>query len=77
MGFFGGQIDNELDSFLSDCKRTSGQHTIAFVSSKLLGAGKAVKKVMGKLEAQGCFVKDFRVFSDYDTAKDYALKLEV
>ncbi len=73
LGFFGGKIDDQLGEFLKHCKRTSGQKAVAVVNSKLFGTGKSAKKVMEKLEEQGCVVKDFRVFKGYKPSKQYAL----
>ncbi len=71
LGLLGGKIDDGIEGFLKQCKRTVGKDVVAFVNSKLIGSAKAVKVLMSKLEKMGCIVKDFRQFADKESAEKY------
>ncbi|MFO7819753.1 MAG: hypothetical protein R6V17_05885 [Halanaerobacter sp.] len=77
LGLFGGKIDNGIAEFLKDCKGTTGQKSIAFVNSGLLGSSKSLKKLMKKLEQQGCMVYDFRSFKNKEAAKRYGSEINL
>lgn len=74
-GFFKGKIAGDLRSFLKDCKRTGGQEAIAFVTPKWFGTNKAMKKVMGELESQGCIVKNFKSLKNEKQAVEFGKTL--
>ncbi|TDX59140.1 hypothetical protein [Orenia marismortui] len=72
LGLFGGNLDPKVDMFLQNIKRAVGQEVIAFVQERFFGRSKALKTLMGKLESEGCIVKDFRELKDKESAKRYA-----
>jgi len=70
-GIFRGKIPSDLSKFLKDCKRTTGQEAMAFVTPRFFATNKALKKVMGELEKLGCIVKDFRTIKNEKEAKEF------
>jgi menaquinone-dependent protoporphyrinogen IX oxidase len=70
-GIFRGKIPSNLSKFLKDCKRTTGQEAMAFVTPRFFATNKALKKVMGELEKLGCIVKDFRALKNEKKAKEF------
>lgn len=70
-GIFRGKIPSDLSGFLNECKRTVGQDTMAFVTPRFFATNKALKKVMGELEKQGCIVKDFRSIKNEKEAEEF------
>ncbi len=70
-GIFRGKIPSDLSKFLKDCKRTTGQDAMAFVTPRFFATNKALKKVMGELEKLGCIVKDFRTLKNEKQAKEF------
>lgn len=71
LGFFKGKIADDLAPFLKNCKRTGGQEAVAFVSPRLFGTTKALKKVMAELEKLGCIVKNFTSLKNYNQALEF------
>jgi len=76
LGFFKGKIADDLSPFLKNCKRTGGQETVAFVTPRLFGTTKALKKVMGEMEKLGCIVKDFTSIKNYNQAVEFGESVE-
>jgi hypothetical protein len=77
LGIFKGKIDNSLNKFLADCKRTVGQETYAFVKPRFFATNKALKSVMAALEAQGCIVKNFKALSDHSSAVEFGKSIKI
>ncbi|AZR74054.1 hypothetical protein BBF96_12005 [Anoxybacter fermentans] len=75
LGVFGGKIAEDLKPYLSALKRTEGQNSIAFVKRKIFGTDKALRRLMGVMESQGCIVKDFRGFRSLDEAYQFGRHL--
>lgn len=53
------QIPEEIDNLLKRATRLAGKRGGAFVESKLLGSGRALRVLMGHMERQGVMVEDF------------------
>ncbi|MFW6034656.1 MAG: DNA-binding response regulator [Halothermotrichaceae bacterium] len=74
-GLFKGKIAGDIDPFLRDCKRTEAQDAVAFVTPRFFATTKSLKKLMGVLEKQGCFVKNFVSLKTKVDAFDFGKKL--
>src|SRR5690554_667171 len=59
-GLIKGTVAGDIPAFLKQCKRTSGQEAVAFVTPNALATNKALKALMGELEKMGCFVNNFK-----------------
>jgi hypothetical protein len=77
LGIFKGKIDNSLNKFLADAKRTVGQEAYAFVKPRFFATNKALKSVMAALEAQGCIVKNFKALSDHNSAVEFGKSINI
>lgn len=75
LGVVGGKIAPEVKPFLSAMKRLDGKEAVAYTGWKLVGTDKAVRKLMGEMEAQGCMVKDFRAFHSVEEAREFGKNL--
>ncbi len=71
LGLFKGKIAADLPSFLNNCKRTTGQEAVAFVTPRLFGTTKALKRVMAQLEKLGCIVNNFKSLKNYSQALEF------
>lgn len=67
-GVIKGKIAEDISPFLRQCKRTDGKEAIAFVTPNGLATDKALKVLMAELEKLGCFVNDFKAFSNVQAA---------
>lgn len=75
VGRFGGQIPKELEVTLKRCTRTEGRQAAAFVRPGLFGTGKALRNLMGLLEAQGMQVRDFASLTNAASARNFGQRL--
>ncbi len=75
LGIFRGKVPSEISRFLKNCKRTAGQEAVAFVTPRFFATTKALRNLMGSLEAQGCIVNDFKNFKSYNEAVTYGENL--
>ena len=75
-GIFRGKVPSAISRFLKNCKRTAGQEAVAFVTPRFFATTKALRNLMGHLEAQGCIVNDFKNFKSYNEAVSYGENLE-
>lgn len=76
-GIFRGKIDQSLNKFLSEAKRTVGKDTVAFVKPRFFATNKALKKVMSALESQGCIVKNFKAIKDHQSAVEFGKNINI
>lgn len=76
LGFWGGQVAQEVDATLKRCTRLEGKQAAAFVTPKLIGAGKALRRLMGLLERQGAWVQDFAVIGREAEGEAFGRRLE-
>lgn len=58
-GWWKPEIPEEIDNLLKRATRLEGKRGGAFVESKLLGSGKALRVLMAHMERQGVIVEDF------------------
>lgn len=74
-GIFKGKIDESLNKFLSEAKRTVGKDAVAYVKPRFFATNKALKKVMAALESQGCIVKNFKAIKNRQSAVEFGKNL--
>jgi len=74
-GVWGGKFSENLDSFLTKCTGFEGKKSVVFVYPKPVGTGKAMKKIMKRLEEKGSIVIDFRSIKTNSEAKAFAERL--
>lgn len=76
-GIFRGKIDDSLNSFLSEAKRTAGKDAVAYVKPRFFATNKALKKVMAALESQGCIVKNFKAIKNHQSAVEFGKNIKI
>lgn len=76
-GIFRGKIDQSLNKFLSEAKRTVGKDAVAYVKPRFFATNKALKKVMAALESQGCIVKNFKAIKNYQSAVEFGKNIKI
>ncbi|TDO95054.1 hypothetical protein DFR79_10153 [Halanaerobium saccharolyticum] len=76
-GIFRGKIDQSLNKFLSEAKRTVGKDAVAYVKPRFFATNKSLKKVMSALESQGCIVKNFKAIKDHQSAVEFGKNLKI
>ena len=74
-GFWGGKFSESLNNFIKKCTGFQGKKSVVFVYPKAFGTGKAIKKIMHRLEEKGSIVMDFRSIKTKPKAKEFAEKL--
>ena len=75
VGMWGGKLSSTLASYLRDCSGLEGKKAVVFVTPKLFGTGKAIKKIMNFLEEKGGIVVDFASLRKPSEAEDLAKKI--
>lgn len=75
VGMWGGKFSSTLASYLRDCSGLEGKKAVVFVTTKLFGTGKAIKKIMNLLEEKGAIVVDFASLRKPSEAEDLAKKI--
>ena len=76
-GIFRGKIDQSLNKFLSEAKRTVGKEAVAYVKPRFFATNKALKKVMSALESQGCIVKNFKAIKNHQSAVEFGKNIKI
>lgn len=76
-GIFRGKIDQSLNKFLSEAKRTVGKDAVAYVKPRFFATNKALKKVMSALESQGCIVKNFKAIKNHQSAVEFGKNIKI
>lgn len=74
-GTWGGKFSSSLASYLRDCTGLEGKKAVVFVTPKLFGTGKAIKRIMNLLEEKGGIVIDFGSLRKLSEAEDLAKKI--
>jgi len=74
-GFWGGRFSEQLNSFIGKCTGLQGKKSVVFVYPKTFGTGKAMKRIMHKLEEKGSIVIDFRSIKSKSEAEAFAERL--
>lgn len=75
VGMWGGKFSSTLASYLRDCSGLERKKAVVFVTPKLFGTGKAIKKIMNLLEKKGGIVVDFASLRKPSEAEDLAKKI--
>lgn len=76
LGLFGGGYAPDVDTALRRCTRMEGKRAAVFVKPKLFGTGKALRRLMGRLEREGAWVQDFAAVSGRRDAERFGRRLE-
>ncbi len=74
-GGLGGRFPANLDAFIGRCTGFEGKKSAVFVLPKAFGTGKAMKRIMHRLEQKGSIVIDFRAIKNNPEAQAFAEKL--
>lgn len=73
---FGGSITPAVEATLAQCSRIEGKPVGAFVEPRLLGATKALRRLMAELERQGAWVQDFASIRSVNDAVVFGRRLQ-
>lgn len=75
IGFWGGKFSEELTPYIRECSGLEGKKVAVFVTPKLFGVSKAIKRLMASLEKRGSIVIDFRRIRNLSEARDFGQRL--
>ncbi len=75
-GPFSGKLNAPVEATLNRCSRMEGKPAGAFVVPGIVGAGKALKRLMGAMERQGAMVQDFADVRTREDALQFGRRLQ-
>ncbi len=75
IGFWGGKFSEGLASYISECSGLEGRKVAVFVTPKLFGVTKAIRRLMALLESKGSIIIDFRRIKNLSEAKKFGKRL--
>lgn len=75
VSFFGGRIGDEVAGALQRMRRLEGKKAAAFILPRTFGATRALRGLMGLLEAQGAWVEDFAALRTPREAEAFGRRL--
>jgi hypothetical protein len=71
LGFWGGRFPELLASYIKSCSGLEGKKTAAFVTPKIIGTTRTLRRIMKTLEEKGSIVMAFRTIKSISEAKDF------
>lgn len=71
LGFWGGKFPESLASYIKSCSGLEGKKTAAFVTPKIIGTTRTLRRIMKTLEEKGSIVRAFRTIKSISEAKDF------
>ena len=71
LGFWGGKFPESLASYIKSCSGLEGKKTAAFVTPKIIGTTRTLRRIMKTLEEKGSIVMAFRTIKSISEAKDF------
>ena len=73
----GGKIPQQVNQFLNSSGMVSGKRCFAFVPKKMLGAGKALSRLMKVMEKEGMYLKNSSIFTSAQEAEEVGKRLHI
>ncbi len=71
LGFWGGRFPQSLASYIKSCSGLEGKKTAAFVTPRIIGTTRTLRRIMKTLEEKGSIVMAFRTIKSISEAKDF------
>ncbi len=71
LGFWGGKFPQSLASYIKSCSGLEGKKTAAFVTPKIIGTTRTLRRIMKTLEEKGSIFMAFRTIKSISEAKDF------
>lgn len=71
LGFWGGKFPESLASYIKSCSGLEGKKTAAFVTPRIIGTTRTLRRIMKTLEEKGSIVMAFRTIKNLPEAKDF------
>ena len=71
LGFWGGRFPESLASYIKSCSGLEGKKTAAFVTPRIIGTTRTLRRIMKTLEEKGSIVMAFRTIKSISEAKDF------
>ena len=71
LGFWGGKFPESLASYIKSCSGLEGKKTAAFVTPRIIGTTRTLRRIMKTLEEKGSIVMAFRTIKSISEAKDF------
>jgi len=71
LGFWGGKFPESLASYIKSCSGLEGKKTAAFVTPRIIGTTRTLRRIMKVLEEKGSIVMAFRTIKSLSEAKDF------
>ncbi len=71
LGFWGGRFPELLASYIKSCSGLEGKKTATFVTPRIIGTTRTLRKIMKTLEEKGSIVVAFRTIKNLSGARDF------
>lgn len=71
LGFWGGKFPELLASYIKSCSGLEGKKTAAFVTPRMIGTTRTLRRIMKALEEKGSIVRAFRTIKSLSEARDF------
>lgn len=71
LGFWGGKFPESLASYIKKCSGLEGKKTAVFVTPRIIGITRTLRRIMKILEEKGSIVMAFRTIKSLSEAKDF------
>ncbi len=71
LGFWGGRFPELLASYIKSCSGLEGKKTAAFVTPRIIGTTRTLRRIMKTLEEKGSIVVAFRTIKNLSGARDF------
>ena len=71
LGFWGGKFPESLASYIKSCSGLESKKTAAFVTPKIIGTTRTLRRIMKVLEEKGSIVMAFRTIKSLPEARDF------
>ena len=71
LGFWGGKFPEPLASYIKNSSGLEGKKTVVFVTPRVIGVTRTLKRIMKLLEEKGSIVIAFRTIKNLPQAKDF------
>jgi len=71
LGFWGGKFLESLASYIKSCSGLEGKKTAAFVTPRIIGTTRTLRRIMKTLEEKGSIVMAFRTIKSLSEARDF------
>ena len=71
LGFWGGKFPESLASYIKSCSGLEGKKTAAFVTPRIIGTTRTLRRIMKTLEEKGSIVMAFRTIKSLSEAQDF------